>query len=207
MPIPFTPKEFAHAVEMAKKAECKSYATLTAIKRMLSCKPIDVMDFIETHPELVHTEQRFETRTVKSRSLGLCVIEAYESEELNPWTEAGLQYLIKEHEHTVWISDINNYGQIIGSAIHEDTIPKDEWGIKKYKDGERPADARKATWLWRNTHEKLDAISRLQASYNKTFWMGGLGDSYAVKENFAINSNGIKILRDNGWTVIEPRHE
>lgn len=107
MAQPITPKEFAHAVEMTKKAECKPYATLPALKRMLACRPLDIMDFMEQHPDLVHAEQRSETKYVKERmsipgtnrayydavekigrNLGLCIIDAFETAEENPWTEA-----------------------------------------------------------------------------------------------------------------------
>lgn len=220
MAQPITPKEFAHAVEMTKKAECMPYATLPALKRMLACRPLDIMDFMEQHPDLVHAEQRSETKLVKvkipmpgtgrsywstetrdGKNLGLCVIEAFETPEDNPWTEAGLQKLIEENSKTVWASDVNDYGQILGEVLREDTIPKDSYGRLEYPDGKRPADARRAPWLWRNTKEKLEALKKIDAVSEKTFWMGGFGDSYSRKEPYSLSDEGIKILEAEGWTL------
>lgn len=220
MAQPITPKEFAHAVKMTMKAECKPYATLPALKRMLACRPLDIMDFIEQHPDLVHAEQRSETKVIKvkvplpgtgryywsteardGKNLGLCVIEAFETPEDNPWTEAGLQKLIEENRKTVWVSEVNDYGQILGEVLREDTIPTSDYGLPKYRDGERPADARRAPWLWRNTKEKLEALKKIGAVSEKTFWMGGFGDSYSRKEPYSLSDEGIKILEAEGWTL------
>ena len=221
MPSTISPKEFAHAVAMTKKAEVKGYATLPALKKMLGCRPLDIMDFIEEHPDLVHTEPRCETKIVKVRmplpgtgrsywsteardgkSLGLCIIDAYECAEDNPWTEAGLQKLITTHTKTVWASKVDNYGEILGEVLREDTIPKDSYGRLEYPDGKRPADARKAEWLWRNTHEKLETLKSLGAVKNHKYWMGGVGDAYSRDEPFSLSAEGIKILEANGWTLI-----
>lgn len=220
MAQPITPKEFAHAVAMTKKAECVPYATLPALKKMLACRPLDIMDFIEAHPDLIHTEQRHETKYVKVRipmpgtgrsywstttrdgkNLGLCVIEAFETPEDNPWTEAGLQKLIEKNRKTVWASEVNDYGQILGEVLRPNTIPTGDYGQLKYRDGERPADARKAPWLWRNTKEKLEALRDIGAVSEKTYWMGGFGDSYSRKEPYSLSAEGIKILEAAGWTL------
>ena len=212
-----TPKEFAKAVAYAKKASGNPFATLSGIQKMLSCRPMDVMDFIETHPCLVHCEHRSETKLVRvkeripgtnkwywatdtrtGKSLGLCVIEAFETEEDNPWTEKGLQKLIDDNAKTVWVSVVDNYGQHIGQAIREDKVHDD------YRYGGRPQDARKAPWLWRNTREKLDATRAVGATKEKSYWIGGIGDCYERKEEFSINEEGIKLLEKDGWTVIKP---
>jgi hypothetical protein len=211
-----TPKEFAKAVAYAKKASGHPFATLSDIKKMLSCRPMDVMDFIETHPGLVHCEHRHETKAVRvkvrlpgtnkwywstdmrnGKSLGLCVIETFETEEDNPWTEKGLQKLIDDNARTVWVSVVDNYGHHIGQALREDKVNDD------YRYGGRPQDARKAAWLWRNTRNKLEATKAAGATKDKTFIMGGFMDSYERKEEFSIDEDGIKLLEKDGWTVVK----
>lgn len=114
----------------------------------------------------------------------------------------GLRHLIESNAKTVWASNVDNWGQILGEILHPDTIPTGDYGQLKYRDGQRPADARKAPWLWRNTKEKLEALKAIGAVSEKTYWMGGFGDSYSRKEPYSLSAEGIKILEAEGWKLI-----
>ena len=208
----FNQTDIVKAVALCKKADCKPYVTIPSLQKMLGCKRLDIVSYIDENPDLFHCEERFRDKYVtiyenifgkkfrrKERvngdSLGLCIIEAYSSPEKNPWAETGLKDLIKRNARTIWISEVNNYGQIEGHTVQEDKKPSD------LKSGEQYKNNLKNTWLWRNTHEKVQELLDKGIIKRRKFWMGGIGDSYSVEGN-EITSEGVKALEAEGWTVI-----
>lgn len=211
----FTIEEFVKAVKLTKKADCVDFATLPSLRKTLSCTRLELLEWIDEHPQLIHTEERFhkkhqkirvrgwgalqgqswtETRIVDGHSFGLCVIEAFEKEEDNPWTEKGLAKLIKDYEKTIWLSKVDNYGEILGDSIQTDKHPSD------IPSGKRYPDARKCPWLWRNTEEKIERLLSDVPLKIKSFWIGGFGDCYERKE-LAVSSAEADEMRAKGWTV------
>lgn len=203
-------EEIIRAVSLCKKADCKDYVTLQSLQKMLEVKRMTLMAYIDEHPKLFHCEEKFKTKYVKVKqslgpgfkpiyttepqrgeSLGLCIIDAYPTAADNPWTEEGLHRLIETNARTIWISAVDDYGVVIGYVINES---------KPYSDLEQYKDNRKNTWLWRNTHEKVQEILDKGYIKPKKFWKGGIGDSYSVDGN-EITADGVKALEADGWTV------
>lgn len=191
-------ESFNKAFNFAKQADCRDFATIQSMCRMLGCKPFAVMEYINTYPQLVHCEERFENRPKGGKkSLGLCVCGAYTSAEQNPWEPEWLKWAKKHYRKTVWVSEWNNYGVIEGHYLAEDTRPKN------LREGEIYIDNRKNEFIWRNTHEKLEACKALGATKETKFFIGGYGDCSENNIPYAIASEGIKILEENGWNVID----
>ncbi len=204
-------EEIIKAISLCKKADCKDYVTLQSLQKMLEVKRMTLMAYIDEHPELFHCEERFKPKYVKVKntvnirgvkpfytseltrgeSLGLCVIEAYHTAQENPFTNEGLRHLIDANKKTIWISAVDDYGVVIGHVINES---------KRFSDLEQYEDNRKNTWLWRNTHEKVQEILDKGYIKPKRFWKGGIGDSYYVDGN-EITTDGVKALEADGWTV------
>jgi len=209
-------KEFTQAVKYTKNADCTTYATIPSLTKMLGCRRIEVMQYLEDHPDLVHTEERFRSKTVNEKtyppvgkpynikvaargaSLGLCIIDAYERPELNPWNELWLKETIKKYSKTVWVSEWSNYGQIEGLFLARTSRPS------SLKENELYKDNRRNDFLWKNTEEKLEAAKTLGATFETTYYIGGFGDCSQHKIPYGINQKGIQMLRDNRWTVILP---
>lgn len=211
-------EEFAKGVEYAKKAGCLPYATIPALSKMLGRKNFEVMEYLEEHPDLVHTEERFAPKTItvtdrfpgstfkpikrqvqtKGKSLGLCIIEAYRSKEENPWTEEWLKKTIRKYEKTIWVAEWDNYGLIEGLYLPRTNRSTELKENELFKDNHRN------DFLWKNTPEKLEAAKALGATFETTYYIGGFGDCSNHHIEYAIESKGIQILKDNGWTVIMP---
>lgn len=212
----FTTEEFIKAVRLTKKADCADFATLPSLARTLSCTRMQLLEWIDSHPELIRAEERFhqkdqkvrvhgwgalqgrswtETRRVNGHSLGLCIIEAFEREEDNPWTEKGLEKLIRDNEKTIRLDQVDNYGENLGDYVPKDIRPKEVPAGKRYED------ARRCTWLWRNTEEKIARLLADVPLREKSFWIGGIGDCYERRE-LAVESADIQAMEAKGWHVI-----
>ena len=204
-----TIEDFVTAVRLVKKDTCQSYATTQAIARMLGAKKMDVLLFMEENPRLLHVSEHFKPKYVKVRiggetwtqerrgaSLGLCVDEAYATPEENPWNPEWLAGARQRYAKTLWLSNVNNYDQIIGRCFNEDMRPSGK------PDGFVFDDNRENTWLWRNTKEKLEAAKALGACAPYTFWKGGFSDSYKDERPYAVSAKGLSILKDNGYNII-----
>lgn len=201
------------AVRLVKQDTCQDYATTAAVAKMLGARKMDVLLFIEQNPKLVHTEERFrkkaaqrtiliggrtvkESRMVDGASLGLCITEAFPDAASNPWNAEWLEAAQVRLSRTLWLSEVNNYGEILGECFHEDIHPKDIPQNMVFKDN------RRNDWIWRNTREKLEAAKALGGCFERTFVMGGYGDSYERREPYAVTAETVDILTKNGWTLI-----
>lgn len=191
-------KSFTQAFEFAKQADCRNFATIQSMCRMLGCKPFSVMEYLNANPRLVHCEERFTKGGQKSlKSLGLCICEAYESVEQNPWEPEWLEWAKEHYKKTVWVSEWNNYGVIEGYFLAIDRRPDN------LTEKEIFADNRKNKFLWGNTPEKLETCRALGATKQATFYIGGMGDCTSHDIPYAIISEGIKLLEKKGWTVMD----
>ena len=207
----FSAEEFVRAVGFVKKADCRGFATIDATAKMLSVRKFDVMTYIEENPLLVrcteHTDYKvvsvplrnpFNGKTVGrttemrvAKRYGLCIDEAFCHVEDNPWNPEWLERQIRLNEKTVYATAFDNYGEIQGHYLSED-LPSD----KLFEDN------RKNVWLWRNTRAKLEAARALGATRETTFWFGGAFDATRRVKPFAIDSEGVCLLENNGWTVV-----
>jgi len=212
----FDIKDFSKAVILLKNGKCRDFVTVPDLARALGARQIDILAFIDENPRLVHTEERFreKTKTVKvagwgalrgqswteqrkmnGASLGLCVIDAFERIEDNPWNPEWLEKVQRDYAKTLWLSEVNNYGEILGQCFTE---TKKNSALAY---GQVYANNLRNDWLWRNTREKLEAAKALGGCFEKTFVMGGYGDSYERREPYATDARGLEILRNAGWTI------
>jgi len=212
-----TPEDVATAVRLVKKETCRGFATVFETAKMLGVRKMDVLLYMEQHPKLFHAEERFrqkhvkvtvngfgalrgrrwkEDRVVDGASLGLCLIEAYTTPEDNPWNAEWLAAAQERFAKTLWLSEVNNYGDILGHCFIEDRRPSSLPPEKVY------ADNRRNDWLWRNTREKLEAAKALGGCAEKSYIMGGFGDSYHRNEPYGVTAESKAILEADGWTII-----
>ena len=212
-----TIEDLVTAVRLVKKETCRDYATVADTARMLGARKMDVLLFLDENPRLVHAEERFRERrirrkvaghgalrgrswweetTARGASLGLCLIEAYATVEENPYNPEWLEAAKARYTRTLWLSDVDNYGQILGRCCLEDARPS------SVPYGHLFTDNRRNTWLWRNTREKLEAAKALGGCVERDFCMGGFGDSYIRHEPYAVTLESRKVLENAGWTLI-----
>ncbi len=208
----------ATAVRLVKKETCRSFATIAETAKMLGVRKIDVLLYMEQYPKLFHAEQRFrqkhvketvhgfgalrgqkwkEDRIVNGASLGLCFIEAYTTLEDNPWNREWLDAAMERFAKTLWLSEVNNYGEILGHYFREDKRPLSIPSDHAY------ADNRRNEWLWRNTREKLEAAKALGGCKEQSYIMGGFGDSYRCNESYGVTTESLALLKAAGWTIIQ----
>jgi len=208
-----TIEDLVTAVRLVKKDTCEDYATTAAVAKMLGVRKMDVLLLLEDNARLVRLEQRFRQKVrrraykvggktfhgeavVNGASLGLCIIGAWTAVEDNPWNPEWLEAAKRLLAKTLWLSEVNNYGEILGHCFHEDKRPSDIPSDHLF------ADNRRNDWLWRNTPEKLKAAKALGGCSEHTFIKGGFGDSYSCVEPYAATQKELDILRENGWTII-----
>ena len=217
MPTAITPQDLAEAVRLVQKDKCRDFATTAEVAAMLGVRKMDILSFIDLHPELVHAEERFrekkvktrvggwgalrgrtwtEERTVNGASLGLCIIGAYAAVEDNPWQNEWLAAARQRFAKTLWSVPVDNYGEILGTCCIEDKKPSSLPYDRQYRDH------RRNTWLWRNTKEKLEAAKAAGGLVTESFCMGGFGDSYIREEPYSLTSESRRILEEKGWTIL-----
>lgn len=206
-------EEIITALRLVKKDTCQDYATTAALAKMLGARKMDVLLFIEQNPKLLHTEERYrkksiqrtimicgrpvkESHLINGASLGLCLIEAFPDAKSNPWNPEWLEATKRHLAKTLWLSEVNNYGEILGHCFHEDERPSDIPSDHLF------ADNRRNDWLWRNTREKLEEAKSLGGCFEHSYIMGGYGDSYERKEPYAVNAQSLQLLKNAGWTII-----
>ena len=213
---PIDIERFIKAFGFVKQETGRHFATIGEIARMLGVPKYDVMQFTADNAPLLHLDMRTEYKETLvrdrnpftgktlpsshyesrvSKRYGLCVFEAYPSREENPWQAEWLHRQIHLNEKTVYISEWDNYGQIEGHYLAEDTRPSD------LPDGKIYEDNRKNTFLWRNTYAKLAQCEALGATFKKTFYFGGFGDCSSHEVRHAIDAEGVKKLEAAGWTI------
>jgi len=209
-------KEFVQAVEYVKRAECVSYARLESIKKMLGCRLIDVMDYIDRHPMLVYLEERYkykdkivtsivagcrfkDTVKVKIGSLGLCVIDAFMQTSDNWWTDEGLESMIEKNKNRIWV-DEDSYYVPLGLYIDKDVKPD------SLKSDERYKDARQCCWLWRNTEEKIKKILDSGIAKPGFYWHGGYNDAYKSEHDIVVNDIQLLEIQEKlNFEIIKPK--
>ena len=212
-----TPEDVATAVRLVKKETCRGFATVADTAKMLGVRKMDVLLYMEQYPKLFHAEQRHrvkhvkvtvhgwgalrgqkwkEDRVVDGASLGLCFIEAYTTPEDNPWNPEWLVAAKEKYTKTLWLTGVNNYGDILGYCFTEDKRPS------SLQEGQVYADNRQNPWLWRNTHEKLEAAKALGGCKEKSYIMGSFGDSYHRNEPYGVTAESRAILESAGWTLL-----
>lgn len=212
-----TIEDLITAVRLVKTDTCQNFATTDAIARMLAVRKMDVLLFLEQNPKLVHTEEKFRPKTVSvtayghgvlagkkwrtkevvnGASLGLCVTDAYATPEDNPWNGEWLEAAKARYAKTLWLSKADNYGEIVGHYFAEDRKPSNLSHDQVY------ADNRRNEWLWRNTHEKLEAAKSIGGCFDTSFVFGGFGDACERKFSYGVSGDSLDVLKKGGWTVI-----
>ena len=168
-------KDVADAVRYVKTAECKSFATLKSLQKMLACKPMELMAWLEENSGLVHCEEMFSQMRGVKTSIGLCVVEAFEWEEENPWTKKGFDKIVNDAKDTLWIVEIidpfhsnRHLGYFLNEDRHPSEIPED----RMFQDG------RKNKWLWRNTREKINTLVKNGYCGSKVVAFKDYGNGY-----------------------------
>lgn len=186
-------KEFADAVRYVKAAECVDHARIPSLVKMLGCKPMELMEFITGNPGLMHLEERFSPGG--NKSLGLCVIDVYGSEEENPWTAAGLDKMIADNGNRIWVSEIRDQWRksgLLGYSVNEDFVEPEF--VKN-----EPADARRLKWLWRNTAGKISVLKGMGFCKPRVLAFSDYGTGCYNKEigNY-LSEEDVESIRGNG---------
>lgn len=169
MEITETKKRF----ELLKRIYGKTYCSVPDLARELKARKTDLMDFIEQNPKLFRVEDK---------QKGVIILDVFLKPEDNYTTEEWLEKQIKDNERYIHISEVDDYGKIVGYYINLDAS-----GSRNYN-------------LWRNTKEKIEFIQTLGLVYPKTFYLGFFGDSYHFKVDCCIPEENIKKLEDMGWS-------
>lgn len=150
-------KDFISALKYVKMAECSDFAAIDSLQKMLGCKPMDLMRFIDENKNLIHTKILRKNDDNISVPIGLCVFDAYEKEEENPYTEIGRKKLVKNNKKKLWVVEIIDTvdnERHLGYYLEEDTKPDCCTGL-----GINKLNYEQAWWLWRNTTEKIKQLA------------------------------------------------
>lgn len=192
-------QEIKETVDLLKKANCQDYVTLTELAKELKVSKVKIVSFLDQNEKLFHLTQRWqpkekrvtttfqgrkykETIQVKGKNLGICIDNAFLKLEDNWKTDEWLELMKIEKAKTVHISEWSNYGWIEGYYFELD---REEHEFRYH--------------LWRNTPEKLKILQDLGVFGERTYSIGGFGDSSSHKITTAIGEKGLQILKKEGW--------
>lgn len=187
--------------DLLKMANASDFCLISELAKELKVSKTDLMQFVLDNPKLFHAEDKYsykkksyttivsgmrykDTKMVKDKALGLGIVSVYLNPEDNFRTEEWLQKQIVEKAKYIHISEFDNYGYIEGYFIQID-----EESNSNYREH-----------VWRNTIAKVKEIQSLGITSKETFYYGGFGDYSKCPVDYAINSNGLEVLKGAGWT-------
>ena len=184
--------------KMLTMLENKKFSSVVKLARTLHCEPTKLVAFILDNPKLFHTSNRWEPKKkkvpviiggkkiyeeieVRGKSIGLCIDAVFLDPSENYLNQEWLEVMLVKNRKYLHVSEADNYGHIQGYYFCID----------------KPDDAYR-THIWRNTQEKIDNIKEYLKK--QTFLYGGLGDSFSSTQKYAITSENLEKLKEQGWT-------
>lgn len=183
-------KEIKRMVDLLKKANNKSYCLVQELAKEMGIKKTGLMQIIVDNPKLFDTGEVWTYKRVpqsfsriKNKNLGLGIKEVYIVPEDNYRTDEWLKKKTEDCLKYIHISEFDNYGRIEGYYIE---IDKDK-------------DSRYREYVWRNTENKIKDILSLGVLHKYEFIRGGWGDCCSYPVDYAIDNDGLKMLKECGW--------
>lgn len=177
---PITIEAVIRIVELLKKANNASFAFVYEIAREMGVRKTDLTEFVLQRPSLFITG---------NHTKGMYVKHAFASVEQNPWTEQWLKKTQEKNRKTLYLRQWDCYGQKEEYYVNQDEV---FYNLSKDKSNiERP-------WLWRNTEEKMNAFL---ATGHFHEGIGSVDTWSGTKLPHCLNSNEMKALIDEGWTL------
>jgi len=195
-------KVIQETVDLLKKANGLRFVTLVELARELKIQKTSILKWIEENEKLFILSQRWEpkqktvTKTfngikykdtiqVRGKNLGLCIDEAFLSADQNYMNMEWVEKMKIQKAKYLHITEADNYGHIEGYYFKIDN----------------DKDSMHRQYLWRNTQEKIDSIKEYVSE--KTFYIGGFGDSSSYKQPYSISVENLGKLKQLGWTFNE----
>lgn len=196
--------------KILKVVNNKSYVLITELAKELKIGKVELADYVMHNQKLFYAENCFtykninvkrrlwpndpkstyaSTATVINKSLGMGLLEVYLNAVENYRTNEWLEHQIISCEKFIYISEVDNYGQIEGYYIGTDE-KKERADEDKYR-----------SYKWRNTVDKVKWLKDNAFTNQYSFVMGGFGDSWTFKVDNAITLNKINELKAQGWTT------